>query len=68
MRSASSESGLFGSGPGSAIYEGFFDSLLGEALASGAGTGLRESILASIAPPEPPREQATTLESAEDLA
>lgn len=39
--------GLFGSGPGAAIYEGLFDQALAESLSSGGGTGLRQSLLES---------------------
>ena len=42
--------GMFGSGPGSEIYEGFFDTALGEALSSGTGTGLRQSLAQNIEP------------------
>jgi Rod binding domain-containing protein len=48
MRQGMSGEGLFGGGPGASIYEGFFDQHMSEQLASGAGTGLRESILATM--------------------
>ena len=41
--------GLFGKGPGSQIYEGFFDSAMGEALALGRGSGLSAAILQTLA-------------------
>lgn len=39
--------GFFAQGPGSNVYAGFFDQMMSEALASGPGTGLRQSILES---------------------
>ncbi|MSR75877.1 MAG: hypothetical protein EXS14_10460 [Planctomycetes bacterium] len=41
--------GLFGGGPGAAVYEGLFDEHLGQQLCEGGGTGLREAILQTMA-------------------
>lgn len=39
--------GFFGKAPGANVYGGLFDQMLAESLAAGAGTGLRQAILAS---------------------
>ena len=48
MRQSLPGEGLFGGTPGAAVFEGFFDTLMADSMSQGAGTGLRESILASI--------------------
>lgn len=47
MREASGTS-LFGSAPGAQIYEGMFDTMLGDALAAGRGVGLYREVEASL--------------------
>ena len=41
--------GLFGEGPGSEVYEGFFDQALGQALAEGPGSTLRQAMYEALA-------------------
>lgn len=41
--------GLFGGGPGTAVYEGLFDEHLAQQLCASGGTGLREAILDTMA-------------------
>lgn len=40
--------GLFGKMPGSHVYEGLFDQMLGESMAAGEGIGLRRQLLDSF--------------------
>ena len=40
--------GLFGKGPGKDVYEGLFDSLVGQDLARNGGIGLQESLLSAL--------------------
>jgi len=44
--------GLFGKGPGSDVFEGWFDTALGEALVQGPGTALRDAIRLSLQGPK----------------
>lgn len=41
--------GLFGETPGASVFEGLFDQMMGEELASGRGLGLADQLLADAA-------------------
>ena len=42
--------GIFGSGPGAGIYEGFFDQGVSEAIAPKLGLGLRDALVRQLTP------------------
>ncbi|MBL8694366.1 MAG: rod-binding protein [Planctomycetes bacterium] len=60
MRQAS-DLHFFGESPGSQVYEGLFDQLLGDALAANGGLGVAASLERSIGEGERAREQANAL-------
>lgn len=67
MRKTMSEDGLFGDMPGSDIYEGFFDRLMGESIASRGGVGIAEMVVRDGRAANkaiPPEEMAMRLEAA----
>lgn len=45
MRKTMSEDGLFGDMPGSDIYEGFFDRMMGESIAARGGLGVADMVM-----------------------
>ncbi len=61
MRATLGATGLFGEGPGRAIYEGMFDTMLASEMARGGRLGVADQLLAVMARGDRAKESATSL-------